>query len=62
MSRGLAAANYALGFVAATATLHAIGIAIGVLARRTASTQLVRLGGAAIAACGLLLMLAMIGG
>jgi urease accessory protein len=46
---------YGLGFVAATASLHGFGIAIGVLLRRDAGRLLVRLGGAGIAATGLVL-------
>jgi urease accessory protein len=58
MTSGAAAANYALGFVSATAALHAVGIGIGIAGQRIASSGLVRLGGAAIAACGLMLILA----
>jgi urease accessory protein len=46
---------YGIGFVAATASLHGIGIATGVLLKRDAGRLLVRLGGAGIAATGLLL-------
>ena len=60
MHVGMAPMNYALGFILATASLHAIGIGVGLAARQTASGQLVRLGGAAIAACGLLLCLGLI--
>jgi urease accessory protein len=60
MHSGLATANYAIGFVGATAILHAVGIGIGIAARRGASRQLVRVGGAAIATCGLLLMLGVV--
>jgi urease accessory protein len=47
---------YGIGFVAATAALHGIGIATGVLLKRDAGRLLVRLGGAGIAATGLLLV------
>ncbi len=46
---------YGLGFVVATASLHGLGIAIGTLLRRDAGRLLLRLGGAGIAASGLLL-------
>jgi urease accessory protein len=57
MHKGTSAVGYALGFIIATATLHAIGIALGLAAGKLASKQLVRLAGAAIAACGLLLFM-----
>jgi urease accessory protein len=47
------AALYGLGFAAATALLHAAGFAAAELARRP---MLVRLGGGAVAAAGLLLL------
>ena len=47
---------YGIGFVAATAALHGIGIGTGVLLKRDAGRLLVRLGGAGIAATGLLLV------
>jgi urease accessory protein len=46
---------YGIGFVAATASLHGIGVATGLLLKRDAGRILVRLGGAGIAATGLLL-------
>jgi urease accessory protein len=46
---------YGIGFVAATASLHGIGIATGLLLKRDGGKILVRLGGAGIAATGLLL-------
>jgi urease accessory protein len=55
MRAGQSPALYALGFVIATATLHAMGIALGMISRRAASTNLIRIGGAAIAGCGVLL-------
>ena len=60
MNAGASPAFYAVGFITATAILHAIGIALGLLARRTAPEPLLRLGGAAIAACGLLLVTGLI--
>ena len=46
-----------LGFVAATAGLHLLGIGPGLLAQRLGSAWLVRYGGGAIAACGVYLCL-----
>lgn len=60
MRAGVSPAGYALGFIAATTILHGIGITLGLAARRFASHQLVRLSGAAIAACGLLLFMGLI--
>jgi urease accessory protein len=50
---------YGLGFVAATASLHGLGVAIGVLLKRDAGKLFVRVGGAGIAATGLLLAAAL---
>ncbi|HRD50629.1 MAG TPA: HupE/UreJ family protein [Candidatus Contendobacter sp.] len=47
---------YSLGFMLATATLHIMGIGIGLAAARGMPAQLVRAGGAAIAASGVLLL------
>lgn len=47
--------TYIAGFVAATALLHAAGISVSLFTQRLNSTQLVRLTGATIAACGLYL-------
>ncbi len=60
MRTGASPAGYALGFIAATATLHAIGIVLGLAARRLGSMQLVRYAGVAIAVCGLLLFMGLI--
>ena len=46
-----------LGFVAATAGLHLLGIGPGLLAQRLGSARLVRYAGGAIAACGVYLCL-----
>jgi urease accessory protein len=48
--------TYALGFASATIALHTLGLAIGLVAKRLQLAQALRLGGAAIAACGILLM------
>jgi urease accessory protein len=47
---------YAAGFIAATAMLHGIGVAAGLYSKGTAG-WLVRAGGAAVAATGLLLLI-----
>jgi urease accessory protein len=43
---------YSVGFVAATGTLHAIGITIGLVHRWNAGRQLIRVAGALVAAAG----------
>jgi urease accessory protein len=48
---------YGLGFVAATASLHLLGIGFGLFAQRFTSAGLVRYAGGAIAACGIYLCL-----
>jgi urease accessory protein len=45
--------SYVLGFALATALLHAAGISFTLLTQRFNSSQLVRLAGAGIAACGI---------
>lgn len=55
ISAGDSAANYALGFVLATALLHAAGLAFGLGMRRNARECIVRLAGAGIALCGVYL-------
>jgi urease accessory protein len=47
---------YAAGFILATVGLHLSGIALGALVQRRFSTPVVRLAGAAIAACGVYLV------
>ena len=47
--------HFTLGLIAATALLHAAGVVIGLLVRRTGHDSLLRLGGAAVACCGLLI-------
>ena len=46
---------YGLGFVAATASLHLLGIGLGLFAQRFASARMVRYAGGAIAVCGVYL-------
>jgi urease accessory protein len=48
--------SYAAGFIIATACLHAVGIGFGLLTQRMHASQLVRFAGAAIAVCGLYLV------
>jgi urease accessory protein len=48
--------TYAIGFTSSTIALHAAGLALGLGAKRLQLAQALRLGGAAIAACGVLLM------
>jgi urease accessory protein len=52
-----AAASYIIGFSAATAFLHAVGIAMAVALARTSVAWLPRLAGGAVAATGLVLLL-----
>jgi urease accessory protein len=47
---------YAVGFIAATVGLHLSGIAFGALVQRRYSTAVVQCAGAAIAACGVYLV------
>ena len=47
--------HYALGFVIATALLHAVGVAATLVAARAGKPVLIRIAGAATAAAGLLL-------
>lgn len=49
---------YALGFVGATALLHAVGIGLGVGIQKASQPLVVRLTGGAIALCGLFLWIA----
>ena len=44
---------YGVGFVIATGLLHLSGVALGLLSRRPAGLQAVRVGGGAIACIGL---------
>jgi urease accessory protein len=53
-SSGLA---YGIGFVVATANLHLSGIGLGIASKKSASLQMVRYLGGAIAACGVYLCL-----
>lgn len=53
------ALQYGLGFIAATAALHGLGVAIGAALKRDAGRALVRIGGAGIAATGLVLAAAL---
>lgn len=55
MSSRHSVAAYALGFVISTIALHAVGLVLGIGARRLASTNVIRITGGAIAACGLMI-------
>lgn len=57
MPEGASGLAYGIGFVLATATLHGVGLAMGLSATRLSGIAL-RAGGAAIAAGGIALMLA----
>ena len=48
---------YGIGFLAATAVLHLSGIGLGLIARQTSSTWLLRYAGAALVLCGVYLLL-----
>jgi urease accessory protein len=50
--------SYGFGFVVATAMLHACGIALGLLAKKSLAAPAIRLAGAAIMICGLCIWLA----
>jgi urease accessory protein len=52
LPHGASALWYGIGFVAATALLHLLGLAIGLVAGQKMAAQAVRLGGVAIAAVG----------
>lgn len=52
LPHGASALWYGVGFVTATALLHFLGLAIGLVAGRKMAAQAVRLGGGAIAAVG----------
>lgn len=56
LPEGVSAVNYGMGFVAGTALLQAVGVAIGLAARRCAMETLVRCGGVGIAAIGACLL------
>ena len=57
MQVGISGLSYGLGFVLATAGLHACGIGLGRLAQQKAKTPLLRFAGAAIALTGLCMCL-----
>lgn len=47
--------NYAVGFIIVTASLHLVGITLGLAAKKFVSIPSIRFAGGAIAACGLYL-------
>jgi urease accessory protein len=57
MRAGSTAGQYAIGFIAATALLHGAGIGIGTMCRKPAMGLWIRAAGAAMACCGLLLLM-----
>ena len=58
MSRTSSGLAYGAGFVAATASLHAVGIALGLALKKLDKPRVFRLAGAAAAAYGVALLLA----
>jgi urease accessory protein len=58
MPETVAGFTYGLGFIVATACLHAIGISIGILGQHLGTPRLVRYAGTAIALCGIYLCVA----
>jgi urease accessory protein len=56
MGQTASATQYAIGFVLSTATLLAIGLSLGMLARRLGAMKLLRLVGVGIAAVGVALL------
>jgi urease accessory protein len=48
---------YGVGFIAATALLHLIGVGMGLLARQTGAIWFMRCAGAALVLCGIILLL-----
>jgi urease accessory protein len=48
---------YGAGFIAATALLHSIGVGVGLLARQTGASWVIRCAGAALVLCGIILLL-----
>jgi urease accessory protein len=57
MAPAISSLIYGLGFMIATAALHAAGIGLGLAARQAGSGLAIRYAGGAIAACGLALCL-----
>jgi len=57
MPHSISGMMYGIGFLAATTLLHLSGVAIGLIARHSTSTWLLRYAGAAIVLCGLYLSL-----
>jgi urease accessory protein len=56
MPAGASGLAYALGFMAATASLHAAGVALGLLLQRALPPAAIRLAGGAVAAIGLAIL------
>jgi urease accessory protein len=58
MTAGASALSYSLGFLLMTALLHASGVGVALAAKQGLPAKLVRIGGAAIAASGVVLLAA----
>ncbi|TWC69406.1 HupE/UreJ family protein [Herbaspirillum sp. SJZ099] len=58
LPHGSSAAMYGIGFILATALLHAAGLVVGVVAGRQMADRVVRIGGVGIAAVGAYLLAA----
>ncbi len=52
------AISYAMGFVIATGSLHALGILVGVINKWPAGAKVLRVGGVAVALCGVYFLVA----
>jgi len=48
--------SYGIGFILATAMLHAMGIGLGIGVQRISTARIVRFAGAAITACGVYIL------
>jgi urease accessory protein len=62
LPEGASGVTYSLGFVVATGTLHAIGIAIGLVHRWPAGQKALRVAGAGVAAAGMMFLFRALGG
>jgi urease accessory protein len=62
LPEGASGVTYSLGFVVATGTLHAIGIAIGLVHRWPAGQKALRVAGAGVAVAGMMFLFRALGG
>ena len=60
MQAGVGPIAYAMGFVVATAALHALGMGAGLLLKQRGTAPALRFAGGAITACGLLMVAGLI--